>query len=101
VLPVAAGLGAAGALLARPGSIPAPRPQWFGAITACACGVLLLGTAPLVAASSSHVSTPDQALAPQSDSKAESSVPLPGLEEPPSAPKNIPKPDFSFPQKPE
>jgi hypothetical protein len=100
VLPVAAGLGAAGAMVALRGSVPAPHPQWVGAITACACGLLLLGTSPLVASSSSDVPAPEEALAPQSDSKAESKVPLPGFEEPP-APKNIPKPDFSPPKKPE
>ena len=100
VLPVAAGLGAAGAMVALRGSVPAPHPQWVGAITACACGLLLLGTSPLVASSTSDVPAPEEALAPQSDSKAESKVPLPGFEEPP-APKNIPKPDFSPPKKPE
>lgn len=100
VLPVAAGLGAAGAMVALRGSVPAPHPQWVGAVTACACGLLLLGTSPLVASSSSDVPAPEEALAPQSDSKAESKVPLPGFEEPP-APKNIPKPDFSPPKKPE
>jgi hypothetical protein len=59
-----------------------------------------VGTSPLVASSTSDVPAPEEALAPQSDSKAESKVPLPGFEEPP-APKNIPKPDFSPPKKPE
>jgi hypothetical protein len=101
VLPVSAGLGAAGALLARQGSVPASRPQWFGAITACACGVLLLGTFPLVASSTSAVPAPEEALAPKSDTKAKSSGPLPVFEESPSAPENAPKPDISPPQKPE
>jgi hypothetical protein len=100
VLPVAAGLGAAGAMVALRGSVPAPHPQWVGAITACACGLLLLGTSPLVASSTSDVPAPEEALAPQSDSQAESKVPLPGFEEPP-APNNFPKPDFSSPKKPE
>ena len=101
VLPVAAGLGAAGALLARRGYVPAPRPQWVGAITACACGVLLLGTSPLVASSYSDVPAPDEALAPQSDTKVKPSGPLPDVGEPPPAPENIPKPDFSPPKKPD
>jgi len=101
VLPVAAGLGAAGALLARHGSVPAPRPRWVGAITACACGVLLLGTAPLVASSTSDVPAPDKALASKSDSKAKSGGPLSAFKESPPAPKDIPKPDFSPPDKPE
>jgi hypothetical protein len=101
VLPVAAGLGAAGALLARRGSMPAPHPQWVGVITAGACGLLLLGTSPLVAASSSDVPAPEEALAPGSDPKDKSSVPLPDLEEPPPAPEKISKPDFSPPQQPE
>jgi hypothetical protein len=101
VLPIAAGLGAAGALLARRGSIPAPRPQWAGAITACACGVLLLGTLPLVASSSSDVPAPDEALAPQSDPQAQSSVPPPDFEEPSPAPEDAPDPDLSLPQEPE
>lgn len=100
VLPVAAGLGAAGAMGALRGSVPAPHPQWVGAITACACGLLLLGTSPLVASSTSDVPAPQEALAPRSDPKAESKVQLPGFEEPP-APKNIPKRDFSPPKKPE
>jgi len=101
VLPVAAGLGAAGALLARRGSVLAPHPRWVGAITACACGILLLGTAPLVASSSSDVPAPDEALASQSDSKAKSGGPLPDFKDPPTALKNVPKPDFSPPEKPE
>jgi hypothetical protein len=101
VLPVAAGLGAAGALLARRGSIPAPHPQWVSVIIACVCCLLLLGTSPLVAASSSDVPAPDEALAPQSGPKDKSSVPLPDVEEPPPAPEKIPKPDFSPPQQPE
>jgi hypothetical protein len=101
VLPVAAGLGAAGALLARRGSVPAPRPRWAGAITACACGVLLLGTSPLVASSSSDVPAPEEALAPRSDPVAESTAPLPDPEEPPPAPENVPEPDLSPPQEPE
>jgi outer membrane biosynthesis protein TonB len=100
VMPVAAGLGAAGALLARRGSIPAPHPQWVGVITACACSVLLLGTLPLVASSSSDVPAPDEALAPQSDPPAKSSVPAPDLEEPPPATENVPEPDFSPSPKP-
>ena len=100
ILPVAAGLGAAGALLARRGPVPAPRPRWVGAVTACVCGVLLLGTSPLVASSSSSVPAPDEALAPRSDSKAKSSGPLAKFKEPPPAPKNLPKPDFSPPKKP-
>ncbi|MGH3106547.1 MAG: hypothetical protein ACRDM3_05045, partial [Rubrobacteraceae bacterium] len=100
-LPVAAGLGAAGALLARRGSMPVPHPQWVGIITGCACGLLLLGTSPLVAASSSDVPAPEEALAPGSDPKDKSSVPLPDLEEPPPAPEKISKPDFSPPQQPE
>ena len=99
VLPVAAGLGAAGALLARRGSVPAPHPRWFGAITACACGVLLLGTSPLVASSLSDVPAPEEALAPQSNSKEKSGVALPDFKEPP-APEKLPKPDFSPPKKP-
>jgi hypothetical protein len=101
VLPVAAGLGAAGALLPLRGSVPAPHPRWVGAITACACGALLLGTAPLVASSTSSVPAPDEALAPKPDSKANSNGPLANLKEPPPAPKNVPKPDFSPPKKPE
>jgi hypothetical protein len=99
VLPVAAGLGAAGALLARQGSVPAPRPRWVGAVTACVCGVLLLGTSPLVASSPSDVPAPEEALASQADTKAKSSAALPDFEKP-SAPKNVPKPDFSPPKKP-
>ena len=98
-LPVAAGLGAAGALLARQGSVPAPRPRWVGAVTACVCGVLLLGTSPLVASSPSDVPAPEEALASQADTKAKSSAALPDFEKP-SAPKNVPKPDFSPPKKP-
>jgi hypothetical protein len=101
VFPLAAGLGAAGALLARQGSMPAPHPQWVGIITAGACGLLLLGTSPLVAASSSDVPAPEEALASGSGPKDKSSVPLPDLEEPPPAPEKIPKPDFSPPQQPE
>jgi hypothetical protein len=101
VFPVAAGLGAAGALLARQGSMPAPHPQWVGIITAGACGLLLLGTSPLVAASSSDVPAPEEALASGSGPKDKSSVPLPDLEESPPAPEKIPKPDFSPPQQPE
>jgi hypothetical protein len=101
VFPGAAGLGAAGALLARQGSMPAPRPQLVGVITAGVCGLLLLGTSPLVAASSSDVPAPEEALAPGSAPKDKSSVPLPDLEEPPPAPEKIPKPDFSPPQQQE
>jgi hypothetical protein len=100
VLPVAAGLGAAGALLARRGSVPAPRPHCVGVITACACGLLLLGTSPLVASSLSDVPAPDEALAPQSNPKEKSGVTLPDFKEPPTAPKNITKPDLSPPEKP-
>jgi hypothetical protein len=81
--------------------MPAPRPQWVGIITAGACGLLLLGTSPLVAASSSDVPALEEALAPGSGPKDKSSVPLPDLEEPPPAPEMIPKPDFSTPQQPE
>ena len=66
VLPVAAGLGAAGALLARTGSIPSAHPRWVGIGTVAACAVMLLGTAPLVASSSSDVPAPEGALAPPS-----------------------------------
>jgi hypothetical protein len=100
VFPVAAGLGAAGALLARQGSMPAPRPQLVGVITAGVCGLLLLGTSPLVAASSSDIPAPDETLTAQSNAKDKSSVPLPDFEEPPPAPEKIPKPDFSPPQEP-
>jgi hypothetical protein len=100
VLPVAAGLGAAGALLARQGSVPAPHPRWAGAVTACACGLLLLGTSPLVASSLSDVPAPDEALAPQSNPKEKSGVTLPDFKEPPTAPKNFTKPELSPPEKP-
>jgi hypothetical protein len=99
VLPVAAGLGAAGALLARQGLVPAPRPRWVGAVTACVCGVLLLGTSPLVASSLSDVPAPEDALTPQSDTKANSGGSLPDFKEPP-APDKLPKPDFAPPKKP-
>jgi hypothetical protein len=100
VLPVAAGLGAAGALLARQGSVPAPHPRWAGAVTACACGLLLLGTAPLVASSTSSVPAPDEALAPKSGKEAKSDGPLADFKEPPPAPKKPNIPDFSPPKKP-
>jgi hypothetical protein len=100
VLPAAAGLGAAGALLARRGSVPAPHPHWFGAITACICGVLLLGTSPLAASSLSDVPAPEEALAPQSDTKAKSGGSLPDFKEPPTAPDKLPEPDLSPPKKP-
>jgi hypothetical protein len=100
VLPVAAGLGAAGALLARQGAVPAPRPRWVGAITVCACGLLLLGTAPLVASSTSDVPAPEKALAPKPGSEAKSGGPLPDSKEPDPSPKKIPKPKFSPPKKP-
>jgi hypothetical protein len=100
VLPLAAGLGAAGALLARHGSVPAAHPRWAGAVTACACGLLLLGTAPLVASSTSDVPAPEKALAPQSDKEAKSGGPLSDFKEPEPAPKNIPKPKIAPPKKP-
>ena len=87
VLPVAAGLGAAGALLARHGSVPAAHPRWAGAVTACACGLLLLGTSPLVASSTSSVPAPDQALAPRSDKESKSGGPLADFKEPPPHPR--------------
>jgi outer membrane biosynthesis protein TonB len=103
VMPVAAGLGAAGALLARRGSIPAPHPRWVGITTAAVCGVLLLGTLPLLASSSSDVPAPDEILASQpGPTPNKSNVPLPDLKEPPSAPEDIPKPEFSpSPEPPE
>lgn len=51
VLPGAALLGAGGALLARPGAIPIPRPRLVGIGTAAASVLLLIGTLPLIAAS--------------------------------------------------
>jgi hypothetical protein len=51
VLPGAALLGAGGALLARPGAIPVPRPRLVGIGTAAASVLLLIGTLPLIAAS--------------------------------------------------
>jgi hypothetical protein len=92
ILPVAAGLGAAGALLARTGSIPSARPQWFGIITAAACGILVLGTVPLVAWSSSDVSEPAKALAPPSATAPKSDAALPNSEDLPSGIKDVLKP---------
>lgn len=93
ILPVAAGLGAAGALLARTGSIPSAHPRWVGIITAAACAILLLGTVPLVASSSSDVPAPGEALAPQSATAPESDVPLPNFEDLPSNVEDVPKPE--------
>jgi hypothetical protein len=92
ILPVAAGLGAAGALLARTGSIPSARPQWFGIITAAACVILLLGTVPLVAWSSSDVPPPAKALAPPSATSPKSDAPLPNSEDLPSGIKDVLEP---------
>jgi hypothetical protein len=92
IFPVAAGLGAAGALLARTGSIPSARPKWFGIITAAACGILVLGTVPLVASSSSDVSEPAKALAPPSATAPKSDAPLPNSEDLPSGIKDILEP---------
>jgi hypothetical protein len=92
ILPVAAGLGAAGALLARTGSIPSAHPQWFGIITAAACGILVLGTVPLVAWSSSDVSEPAKALAPPSATAPKSDAPQPNSEDLPSGIKDVLKP---------
>jgi zinc-ribbon domain len=92
ILPVAAGLGAAGALLARTGSIPSAHPQWFGIITAAACGILVLGTVPLVAWSSSEVSEPAKALAPPSATAPKSDAALPNSEDLPSGIKDVLKP---------
>src|SRR5215217_7238920 len=75
ILPVAAGLGAAGALLARTGSIPSAHPKWFGIITAAACGILVLGTVPLVASSFSDVPPQAKALAPPSATAPKSTRP--------------------------
>jgi hypothetical protein len=92
ILPVAAGLGAAGALLARTGSIPSAHPQWFGIITAAACGILLLGTVPLIAWSSSDVPPPAKALAPPSATAPKSDAPLPNSEDLPSGIKDVLEP---------
>jgi hypothetical protein len=92
ILPVAAGLGAAGALLARTGSIPSAHPQWFGIITAAACGILVLGTVPLVASSSSDVSEPAKALAPPSATAPKSDADLPNSEDLPSGIKDVLEP---------
>jgi hypothetical protein len=81
-------------------SVCGTRPRWVGAVTACVCGVLLLGTSPLVASSSSDVPAPVEALASQADTKAKSSAALPDFEKL-TAPKNVPKPDFSPLKKPE
>jgi hypothetical protein len=93
ILPVAAGLGAAGALLARTGSIPSARPQWVGIITAAACAILLLGTAPLVASPTSNVPAPEEALAPQSATAPESDAPLPTFEGLPSDVEGVTDPE--------
>jgi hypothetical protein len=85
-------LGAAGALLARTGSIPSAHPQGLGIITAAACGILLLGTVPLVAWSSSDVSEPAKALAPPSATAPKSDAPLPNSEDLPSGIKDILEP---------
>ena len=91
ILPVAAGLGAAGALLARTGSIPSAHPKWFGIITTAACGILVLGTVPVVA-SSSDVSKPAKALAPTSATAPKSDAPLPNSEDLPSGIKDVLEP---------
>src|SRR5918995_3907326 len=91
ILPVAAGLGAAGALLARTGSIPSAHPKWFGIITTAACGILVLGTVPLVA-SSSDVSKPAKALAPTSATAPKSDALLPNSEDLPSGIKDVLEP---------
>jgi hypothetical protein len=92
ILPVAAGLGAAGALLARTGSIPSAHPQWFGIITAAACGILVLGTVPLVTWSSSDVSEPAKAIAPPSATAPKSDASLPNSKDLPSGIKDVLKP---------
>lgn len=92
ILPFAAGLGAAGALLARTGSFPSAHPKWFGIITAAACGILVLGTVPLVASSSSDVSEPAKALAPPSATAPKSDAPLPNSEDLPSGIKDVLEP---------
>jgi hypothetical protein len=84
--------GAAGALLARTGSIPLAHPKWFGIITTAACGILVLGTVPLVASSSSDVSEPAKALAPQSATAPKSDAPLPNSEDLPSGIKDVLEP---------
>ena len=113
VLPVAAGLGAAGALLARPGSIPSAHPRWVGIATVAACAVMLLGTAPLVPSSSSDVPAPEGALTPPSANAPGSDVPLPNFEdlpsdledipelEPPPAPEPQPAPEPKKPDQPQ
>jgi hypothetical protein len=93
ILPVAAGLGATGALLARTGPIPSAHPHWLGIITVAACAILLLGTAPLVASPSSNVPAPGEALASQSGTAPESDVPLPNFEDLPSNVEDVPKPE--------
>jgi len=93
ILPVAAGFGAAGALLARTGSIPSAHPQWFGIIITAACGILLLGTMPLVASSSSDVpAAPAKALAPPSATTPKSDAPLATSEDLPSGIKDVLEP---------
>ena len=92
ILPVAAGLGAAGALLARTGSIPSAHPKWFGIITTAACGILVLGTVPLLASSSSDVSEPAKALAPPSATAPKSDAALPNSEDLPSGIKDVLEP---------
>lgn len=93
ILPAAAGLGAAGALLARRSSIPSAHPQWVGIITAAACAILLLGTAPLVASSSSDIPAPEKALAAPSATAPQSDVPLPNFEDLPSNVENVRGPE--------
>jgi hypothetical protein len=93
ILPAAAGLGAAGALLARTGSIPSAHPRWVGIITAAACAILLLGTAPLVASSSSDVPAPEKALAAPSATTPQSDVPLPNFEDLPSNVEDVREPE--------
>jgi hypothetical protein len=93
ILPVAAGFGAAGALLARTGSIPSAHPQWFGIIITAACSILLLGTVPLVASSSSDVpAAPAKALAPPSATTPKSDAPLATSEDLPSGIKDVLEP---------
>jgi len=92
ILPVAAGLGAAGALLARTGSIPSAHPKWFGIITAAACGILVLGTVPLVASSFSDVPPQAKALAPPSATAPKSDAPQPNSKDLPSGIKDVLKP---------
>jgi hypothetical protein len=58
VLPAAAIFGTVGAFLARPGAIPVPRPRLAGAVTAVVCALLVVGTLPLLAASTPEAPVP-------------------------------------------